>query len=189
MDLLHNKLQLATQTTHAQIEKIPLLRKIITQSITLPEYHQLIKKFYGFIAPCEAECKHSPHQLHFADREKTPLIEQDLVTFGITEQSRDNISRCSQLPSLSEYENILGYLYVMEGSTLGGMIITQHLQHHLQLTPDQGLRYFYGYGSQTKMMWKTFCETLNRVTDSQQQNKIIQSAQATFHSLYQWMLI
>jgi heme oxygenase len=88
---------------------------------------------------------------------------------------------------LSEYEQVLGYLYVMEGSTLGGQVITKMLKNQLQITPDQGGRFFHGYGDKTKIMWNDFCATLSSIHHIEQQNNIILSAKNTFIQLHAWM--
>lgn len=182
----HPQLRKETKFLHDQIEQSPLLKKIIDQKISLEEYRFLIKKFYNFIAPCEALINALPCKPIIAGREKTVLLEEDLRALGVIDHVYSEKSWCS-LPQLSEREHVLGYLYVMEGSTLGGQIITQMLQTQLHISVDQGGKFFYGYGKKTKMMWNNFCRDLNNVSDIALQDKIIQSARLTYNTLNEWL--
>ena len=61
------------------------------------------------------------------------------------------------------------------------------LKTQLQVTPDQGGRFFHGYGDQTQIMWNDFCLDLCRITHIEQQKKVIQSAKDTFKRLHEWI--
>ena len=54
MDLLHT-LKTSTSQYHHQIEQVDLLKKIITNEITLPEYKKLLCQLYGFRG-CHFKC-------------------------------------------------------------------------------------------------------------------------------------
>ncbi|MBA2709832.1 MAG: biliverdin-producing heme oxygenase [Tatlockia sp.] len=81
----------------------------------------------------------------------------------------------------------MGYLYVIEGATLGGQIIIKMIETQLQLTKNLGGRFFYGYGDKTKVMWDKFCINLNEIDSIEQQNIIITSANDTFKKLHKWL--
>ena len=83
---------------------------------------------------------------------------------------------------------MLGYLYVIEGSTLGAQVIIQHLHSQLP-TLAGGEQFFRGYGKKTKMMWDSFCNILTQISNVTEQDSIIRSANLTYQLLYQWMLI
>jgi heme oxygenase (biliverdin-IX-beta and delta-forming) len=127
MDLRH-QIQIETQLLHNKIEQSFFFKKIIFQQITINEYRQLLKKFYGFIEPCEKSIHALSCKSILTHREKTILLKQDLQALGLLENEYSSISQCPVLPKLSKYEHVLGYLYVIEGSTLGGQIIIRMLQ-------------------------------------------------------------
>ena len=185
---LRQQLKEETKSLHDKIEQTFLLKKIPLQELTRNDYRLIIKKFYGFIAPCEARIDSLPCRSLLAARRKKPWLEQDLQALKI---SKNHIMRlkCRDLPVLSEYEQVLGYLYVMEGATLGGQVITKMIQADLQISLDQGGRFFQGYGDKTKMMWDHFCSTLADIKSVEQKNKIINSASDTFKRLHDWMII
>jgi heme oxygenase len=184
---LHTRLRTETRHLHQQLEHAPLLNKIMSNELALVDYVILMKKFYGFILPCEGAIQLHTHRHLIMDREKTHLLQADLLALGVDKSELTTIAHCSLLPPTTERLQLLGYLYVMEGSTLGGQMITQHIQQHLRLQPDNGGRYFYGYGKETSSMWKSFCKQLNEIDIPADQDIIVSSANTTFHSLYAWM--
>jgi len=183
----HHKLRTETRFLHDQIEQSFLIKKIMSCQITREEYLLLLEKFYGFIAPCESLINELACKNLITGRSKSLLLAQDLQTLKMNKSIFFITSQCDHLPQLSEIEDVLGYLYVMEGSTLGGQIITKMLQKQLQISATHGGAVFYGYGNKTKAMWDDFCQNLNRVQDIAQQNKILLSARLTYNTLFQWM--
>lgn len=184
---LRKRIKDETRSLHEKIEKTYLFNKIMQKKITLCEYQLLIKVLYGFIAPCEDLIDSLKSRSVIKNRKKKILLEQDINALKISENCDVALPKCADLPVLSEHEYVLGYLYVMEGATLGGQIIAKMLKNQLQVTPDHGGRFFYGYGDETKMMWGEFCSFLCRIHSNEQQNKIIHSARSTFKKLYKWM--
>ena len=184
---LRNRLKEETQSLHDNIEQTFLFKKILQHEITLSDYQRLIKKFYGFIIPCEELIDSLTNKYKLNARKKTPWLIQDLSALKIPTNNDSNLPKCTDLPELCEHEHVLGYLYVMEGATLGGQIITKMLNTQLALTQDSGVRFFYGYGHKTKSMWNDFCSQLSNISDTEQQNMIIHSASSTFIRLSKWM--
>lgn len=184
---LRKQLQEETKSLHDNIEQTFLLKKILRQEITLSDYQLLIQKFYGFIRPCEVLIDSLTCKSVIKNRKKTPWLEQDSQALKLSNNNDPELSMCLYLPVLSNYEEALGYLYVIEGSTLGGQIISKILKTQLQITMNQGGRFFYGYGDQTKAMWNNFCLELYRINPIEQKNKIIHSAIQTFTQLHEWL--
>jgi heme oxygenase len=97
-----------------------------------------------------------------------------------------NLPLCGDLPDVSHVSSAFGCLYVIEGSTLGGQIISRHLRARLNVTPQAGGLFFHGYGEETGAMWKAFCSTLGaHALTLENQDPIIDAALATFRSLRQ----
>lgn len=186
MDLQH-RLKKETKDLHDKMEQSFFFEKILLQKLSLHDYQWLMQRFYDFITPCETRITDLPYRSFITNRKKHHWIEQDLQALKISKNVYSKSSRCSKLPNLSGREHVLGYLYVMERTTLGGRVITKMLKNHLKITLDNGGRFFHGYGEGTRMMWNNFCLNLRVISDVEQQNRVIQSARETFHLLYEWM--
>lgn len=184
MDLLHS-LKTSTSQYHEQIEQVDLFKKIITKEITLLEYKKLLCQLYGFISPCETVIQ---QRFHYAieGREKASLLNSDLSELNC-DTSRDFLF-CKNTPNFNTLPEVFGYLYVLEGSTLGGQIISKSLKNNLQLLPLIPARYFNAYGKQTRKYWDAFLKSLREhdLNDNQKEN-LITSAINTFSSLLNWL--
>ncbi|SEO04388.1 Heme oxygenase [Duganella sp. CF517] len=75
----------------------------------------------------------------------------------------------------------------LEGATLGGQFISQHVRQVLGVTPATGGRFFHGYGHRTGQMWQHFRAT---VTDFSMppaiQDATVAAAKDTFQKLHRW---
>nr|WP_262512340.1 biliverdin-producing heme oxygenase [Adhaeribacter arboris] len=78
-------------------------------------------------------------------------------------------------------------MYVMEGSTLGGKVISKIVYETLGYTPENGIAFFNGYGTQTGPKWKAFQEALTRFAlTPAQEEAIVTTATRTFQKLEVW---
>lgn len=184
---LRQRLKDETASLHDKIEHAFLLEKILRQEITLSDYQQLIRKFYGFISPCEALIQLLPCQSLIGNRNKTPWLTQDLHTQPSFDIDKAELAQGVDLPALTDTDQVLGYLYVMEGATLGGQVIAKRLKIQLHITPENGGRYFHGYGHETKEMWAQMCLILSGIDDIKRQNKVVTSAKDTFILFHRWI--
>lgn len=178
---VHHRLKERTQVYHQQIERASLITQLMSSSISREGYYRLLKQFHAYILPCENIILNSSWSSLLEGREKTSKLTSDFLDLGIS-----NKRQCEVLPPLICREDILGYLYVMEGATLGGQIIATILQERLGLTAQYGARYFNGYGPNTMEMWVEFCRLLNQLNTSQEQ-KLLISASKTYTILIEWL--
>jgi heme oxygenase len=198
--MILKRLKLATSARHTALEdQLPLMRS----DLSCEEYRQFVGRFFGFYAPLETLLMASNHwQLlgfDYAARQKTPRLVQDLLALGGSAVELAAIPRCTNLPALTTPEQLLGCLYVIEGATLGGRIITRQLQTQLGLNPESGGAFFEGYGGQTGPHWKAFCTMLTNNADQNdgysadcsanenRQGAIVAGANHTFETLTHWL--
>jgi heme oxygenase len=180
---LHAELKEKTHHYHQEIEQVELFKKITDQTIVMEEYISLIKTLYGFIYPCERLIQSHHRQHLMLNREKTQLLEQDMLALQVSPDS----SVCTTIPNMKNDAEIMGYLYVMEGATLGGQIIKKILEKRFPLLIEKGIHYFGGYGNKTKTMWDSFCENLNLIKIEKETNNVIKTACLTYECLHNWI--
>lgn len=184
------RLREETAAQHERIEQNPYAKAAFDQTLTIDQYRSYLAKFYGFIKPVEEQLMEDEALNHMGldmgIRMKSKLLEDDLIHLGMTPDEITHLPPCSRLPELRTRAQILGYLYVLEGSTLGGQVITKQLMKFLPLGPESGSRYFYAYGQETKLRWTEFREVLlsNATEDS---DVVIDSAIETFRLLDAWI--
>ena len=141
--MLTELLKLQTRAQHRAMEEsnpVPNSRD---------EYVGRLIAFFGFVAPWEERVamalpETDPIRL---GRAKTRWLEEDLEVFGYDSEQRRRLPRTNSLPSTSSRNHILGASYVLEGSTLGGQMITRHISRMLGLSGTHGCRFFSSYGT------------------------------------------
>ena len=163
---LRTRLRDATAFLHKQLDQQPLLVALLGNDLPLADYQQLLGIYYSLYHQLEAAIKtyltQQPIDFDYQPRYKTPLLFNDLKYWHITPEPL----RCQiALPELNSLGALLGLLYVLEGSTLGGQFIAQHLQLTYGYTRSTGSDFYSGYGEQTTTHWQSFITYLNSFSD------------------------
>ena len=180
--MLTDLLRLQTRSHHERMEQLNELPR------TIPDHLAQLTAFYGFIAPWEEAVSHvlpatDPIR---AGRAKTPWLEADLEFFGVDAAQRAALPRARTIPSVESRAHILGAAYVLEGSTLGGQFISQHLERTLGLRDRQGYRFFASYGPEVRRQWDAFRAELLATSSPAADELILTSARQTFEHLHAW---
>ncbi len=147
-------LRLATRTQHDRIEQLLALEG----PMPLPRYATILVGFQRFLSAWEQELREAlpaPLQGWLAARGRLAFVAQDLAFLG------DEVPRLAPhpVPACLPERSVaaaFGSLYVIEGSALGGQVITPRLKRDLGLEPGRGASYFNGYGERTGAMWREF---------------------------------
>ncbi|WP_345465797.1 biliverdin-producing heme oxygenase [Deinococcus carri] len=171
-----SRLKQATQDQHQEVEA---LMPVMQPSLSLEAYARLLRQLQGVVEPLEARLLTLTLPAPFGiglRLKKAPLLMRDLAALPATPPVR------LAPPPLAGVPEALGALYVLEGATLGGQVITRHLRRHLGLTPERGGAYFHGYGPDTGRMWQAFGEAMNRWGTVGEEARVIGGAQMTFRA-------
>jgi heme oxygenase (biliverdin-IX-beta and delta-forming) len=184
-------LKVETATAHRQLERTHSFVRLFSPDYAMQEYKQLLCLFYGFHAALEPllfDNLAEPHQLVLSHKVKTGLLAKDLARFGESEIEIVKIRRCDELPQLSSFARQMGALYVLEGSVLGGRIISKRLKEHFGDAILDKLNYYTCYGENVGTEWKGFQSFMGSqfADDSEQISEVIAAANDTFTALYQW---
>jgi heme oxygenase len=182
----------STREYHDRLEANPFSNQILKENVTTEDYLRVLERFFGFYRPLEqdlAQVLNGTYQeLDFHHRRKTPLLEKDLIALGHTPGSIQLLPVCNEIPKLSSHFRLFGTLYVLEGATLGGQIISRHLFKTLALTPDNGCAFFSSYGKRVGDMWLSFKNTLDSYPLEQgQEFQVVDGAIETFTLLDCWL--
>lgn len=183
--VLH-RLRHETRDQHDAIERTLML---MDEGLSGDQYRQRLEQFHGFYQPVEARMfgHASPlaGALQLAPRRKTPLLVADLATLGGC--AATHLPVCADLPPLGSAAEHFGCMYVLEGASLGGVLISRHIHKALRVTPASGGSFFYGYGERTGAMWQEFRSAITAFSlESDDHDAIVASARATFETLQRW---
>jgi heme oxygenase len=183
------RLKQATVARHAALESRSVL---LDPGLSQPVYRACLARFFGYYAPLERRLLRSQAWLGvglaYGDRHKTPQLSQDLAALGVTPAELAQMPMCCALPDLRTAARLFGCLYVIEGATLGGQIVTRHLRACLGVTPLSGGAFFSGYAERTGSHWKAFGAQLCAFAqDSGREDEIVSGANDTFETLDRWL--
>lgn len=177
------QLRSKTANSHQLIEQNNVSQALMSQNVTTIQYAQYLSKMYSFVYGFEKivfPLLQHYKMLQLDDRRKSHLIEADLALLnynGVQHYENDELFSTHYQTAAAA----LGGMYVLEGSTLGGQIISRHLSKILGNAVDGKTTYLTAYTGQTGSMWKNFLKLLCAEGDRNGvQEEIIASAVNTF---------
>ena len=185
MDILQ-RLRGATDAAHRRLEsRLDLLSAPLDRG----RFLSVLDRFWGFHAEWEKALRgHGAVAALVERRSRTELLARDLAALGRTSAEIERLARCEAAGGLARSrQTAFGSLYVLEGSTLGGRVISGALKGADWL-PAGGLRYFDPYGAETGVMWRTFQGALRAESSDASDAAITQGAVETFDLLHRWLL-
>lgn len=161
------------------------------EDLTLPRYVACLQQIHAIVSAWEtaaqqqaAALKDAPWlQSLLADRRREPLLRRDLTFFASPVDTNAN----PLLPPTPDTASLLGAMYVMEGSTLGGQLIARHVERVLPLSDGNGSKFFRGHRDQTGPLWKEFCEVLQTRVPESDTPAVIDAAKKMFAAFGNWM--
>ncbi|MGZ3940222.1 MAG: biliverdin-producing heme oxygenase [Flavisolibacter sp.] len=177
---------LKKETASAHVETEKLLAPRLANIQSYGDYASILKMFYGFFHPLECVIRSHVTPAILADideRRNASLLLIDLKTMGYYSES---LSLCGQLPKINSSLAALGAMYVMEGSTLGGRMISRMLMKNPHVPfGDSNLHFFNGYKEDTGKRWTGFLSVLEE--HGEHVDTIVAAANETFICLTKWM--
>jgi len=179
------RLKTETRPAHERIEKaIDLERRVVTRGA----YRNLLIRYYGFHSAWEKAAGGVVQDRDFFERRrKTKILARDLAALGLSQEEIIRLPPCDPLMPLPSPAAVLGSMYVVEGSTLGGAIIARMVEQRLGLDAQTGCSYFKSYGRETAMMWRAFRARLLEASSPDTDDMIVLSAQKTFDVMHHWL--
>lgn len=178
------QLRAATAPIHQRLESE---LDLLNPRMNLDDYRNLLARFRAFYGPWEeraAAYLNSESMLQFERRRKAPLIDADLRHLNAPERC---MGPCPLIPEFRNRAQALGSMYVIEGSTLGGRLLSRHFENTLGLTRDSGCAFFSSYGENVGSMWKSFRTVLIAAADESNQNDFVAGATSTFSAIFEWL--
>lgn len=154
-------------------------------------YVSILKRFLGLYRPLERQLvaiTWAGSGIDASQRRKSLWLTFDLERLGVSQDAIAGLPDCQSLPKITTVAEGLGAFYVLEGATLGGKIISRHIQNALDITSDNGGRFFAAYGENSGLLWREFVAVLDQFGDDERAAETIErTAVATFASFMEWM--
>ncbi|WP_128915289.1 biliverdin-producing heme oxygenase [Granulicella sibirica] len=172
----------ATAADHEAVEgAVPLMDAGLDRA----RYVAVLQRMHGVVKVWEEfALRAAPPSLlpMVVERQRLGLLEGDLLGLGADVPSGDG----PVLPGWGSPGELLGAMYVMEGSRLGGQMIARHVEGLLGFSSGEGGAYFRGFGDRTGVMWKELVRVLDGVPPPQDE-VVIRAAREMFAVFGGWM--
>jgi heme oxygenase len=187
-DLFLKNLRQQTGESHLRLEENKYSKALLETSVTCADYQGYIARLYGVTKACENDVF---PLINFvltdsSERYKSGMILEDLKKTGISEDEIRNLPVYKFNPT--DTAEALGIMYVLEGSTLGGKIIYKHVNQYLGIEAETGASYFYGYGQETGILWKSFITAFaDYAVKENCEQRITSSAISAFTAIGNWL--
>lgn len=153
----------ATQVPHERIHAHPGLKRLAEGRIHREEYAQLLLRFLRFHRTVE-ECLSrgpdlAPLGIDLSARRRSQPLLDDLEALGVRLPAGSMGATC-ELAVPTSIAAALGYLYVTEGSRLGGRVLAKALDATLDTASVAGRRFLSGDDRSHGQGWVELCSVL-----------------------------
>lgn len=178
---LLESLRAATHDAHEALHVHPALVDLTSASLGRDGYTHVLRKFYGFHQPFEQALGGDsvPGLDDVTVPHVTALLAADLRYWSI-DPATVSLRRIDSM----SVEDKIAYLYLREGSALGGQQIARNVRQVFSLG-DDGAAFFSGRGRGTGPAWKAFCGRLSDLDVDAQ--TVAMSAARLFGALDIWL--
>lgn len=169
---------------HQKLEESSLSQKLMSTDVSIDNYMAYMQKMKPVIRFSETNIFPKIEEIipDVHDRQKFHLIQKDLDFFA---KDETETTQPYKPFSQASVPFMLGYMYVIEGSTLGGRVILKHLAPRLKINEDNGGKFFAGYKEDTSAKWKSFLQYFsNYAVTNNCENEIISGANYAFETIY-----
>jgi heme oxygenase len=189
---IRTRLRNSTAAVHERLHRHEGFAAVAAGTIDLIDYQQLLSRLWGFHHPFEATLRQLNSKreigIEFEARKRSRMLESDLVALGWDRASVIRLPQCDNLRAPENAAVFMGALYVVEGSTLGGIQLARALKALLASDSGEGRSFFLGYGDRHGAMWRSFLSWLEDFASSEADAAaVIDGAIRTFIDFEDWM--
>ncbi len=174
-----------TRPLHDRLEEVLGLERIVESR---ESYVEILRNFHGVWNPLEDLLGSSSllfeSELKLSSRMRAGRILNDLTAL---ETGPGPIAEASLPWSKLSRTQGTGILYVLEGSTLGGTLISKRLKDDLNIDPTNGGSFFSGHGSRNRELWREFLDWAEQeISDENEIAAAADTAAKTFELIVDW---
>ncbi len=167
---LVERIRASTRTWHADLEGMPFSAAMLAGTLPLDRYVDQLAAYRVVLKALEEELARATGpcvtSVWSADLVKLPLIDRDLMYFAedgvfpasVAAAPAAAFAREIRAAAASDPRALLGFLYVLEGSTMGGMILRRYVTEAYRLRDTDGVAY---YASGDRERWARFTARMN----------------------------
>lgn len=183
--------RLLRQHTRETHERVEASIGLLDPELTADSLRDRLARLAGFWAGAERAVddwasKHAvaAEQLHWSRRRRVEILRDDLARLGMSRHAIAVLPVTATGPCTDA--EVLGWLYVAEGSTLGGAVIDRRLAPGSPMARVRALR---PYSEGPAPMWREYLGYLRDWVgdDAERRDAVVTAGQASFAALADWL--
>ncbi|MDW4907523.1 biliverdin-producing heme oxygenase [Streptomyces sp. ADMS] len=185
------RLRASTRDWHDALEATPFASAMIAGTLPVDRYVGQLAAYRVVLEALEGELTRvtdsSADPVWSPDLIKLPLVERDLAYFAslgtapgpwAAEEAEAFAAEIRQRAVDADLRALLGFLYVMEGSTLGALFLHPYVTTAHRLPGTDGVAY---YTSGDRDRWARFTARMNQaLTDPEAQDQVVEAARIAY---------
>lgn len=180
---LRQRLRIETDAIHQSLHRNPGLRRLISNQCSIQIYEDVLEVFARFYRELDGLFDTGLYQRFSYEAQPLLWLEHDFAALGKALPPPLITSQGKELIASGQPEAYIGYLYVKQGSTLGGQAISRQLHKTLGLEPGHSQFFFYGFGTQTGNHWNSFLDYLAQAEPTLDADVVVVHAKKYFQLL------
>jgi heme oxygenase (biliverdin-IX-beta and delta-forming) len=194
LNSIAQRLRLHTAAAHSRVEDGLAL---LDPAVTPARLRAVLERFHGFWNATEpvldrwaATSPAAAHALDWPRRRRTDSLAADLHRLGATAADVATVPVAAPVFAQAGTAEALGWLYVSEGSALGGVLISRHLRTCESLVDvvPPALLTFAPYPSGPAPMWRSYLAYVQEFAAQEDgAAAVLAAATATFDALADWL--
>lgn len=162
-------LKQATHLLHRKLDRASGMTRLMAHDLQRAEYVNVLQTLHGIYAFLEPNMQTAERMVGKvavwdckADWLTCDLLHlQSLQGEVAASPNPERVHTGGTLLNIDTQAKLAGCLYVLEGSTLGGHVISDRLRNNASLELDGALRFFSSYADDTYPRWATCCASIN----------------------------
>ena len=193
---LMEELKAATFAAHARLQTAPFFASLAACQLPLESYVgqlRALSAIHGVIEQAVTGCnERRVAAVWREDMARLPLLARDLHYFeprlvaDLREAMATALATAAalRLRAVEEPLALLGWIYVLEGSTLGATVVRPLVARALLLTGEEGLAYLHGYGAAAHEHWTQYRQRMDALSlSTDERAQIVGAAGDAFAAL------
>lgn len=182
-DGFKSELMFLTKPLHDRIEMTPIAKLMAEGKVSPEHYAHYLNILLGIHTALETKAltfkdKWKKYGISIEKRCRTSLLKRDLALLNY-DINIQNILPCNNW----SFAKVVGGMYVLEGSTMGGQILSKRLDYL------KAIHYFEGYGKNTMKNWEDFSLFINNYAQEnpEQHTQIVNGATTLYETVEKGM--
>lgn len=194
-DTARRTLRVATKPAHERLHTNAAFAALLRGELTRPAYQQLLGRLLGLHEPVEERLARNSADPLFAWRSagatvsRAALLRADLAALGRAHPTIKAIPRGDALlPPLDDPASALGCAWVVEGSALGGRVMSSRVDAMLRIGQSDGGGSFFALDPGQPDRWRGCCDAVERCGAEPDGLAVMtHAAVATFTAFETWL--